>query len=386
MRNLVVGVVVGLVIGVVLGSAIVAPRLKLPEHKTFSQEQDSNITKPASRFVSAPRSQRKPAPVHWRMASAYASQMPQMGELAQRLDNSVWHLSDGVFRLKMHEPGTLVPSNQMVDAVRSQAIDAAFAAPSFWAHKNPAFHLFSAIPFGPSAQEYLSWIFDGGGREIMDELYKHQGLHGLVCGIIASEGSGWFRDPIESLEAFKALRIGMGGLGGLVVQQVGAKTMNLNEGDVFVALKKVMIDGAEASQPAVDMDLGLHKIARHYYFPGWHQPATLLHLIVNGDAWLNLPKSRRAQIDAACASNVAHGLAVGEARQFNALREFTKQGVRIHTWSPDILVPLKKAWTKIQVDLAKGNQDFKRVWDSLTKFREEYAIWREISAGTPMQN
>ena len=84
MRNLVVGVVVGLVIGVVLGSAIVAPRLKLPAHKTSSQEQDPNITKPAPQIVSAPRPPRKPAPVHWRMASAYASQMPQMGELAQR--------------------------------------------------------------------------------------------------------------------------------------------------------------------------------------------------------------------------------------------------------------------------------------------------------------
>ena len=146
-----------------------------------------------------------------------------------------------------------------------------------------------------------------------------------------------------------------------------------------------MIDGAEASQPAVDMNLGLHKIAQHYYFPGWHQPATLLHLIVNGDAWLSLSKSRRTQIDAACAGNVAHGLAVGEARQFDALRAFIKQGVHIHTWSPDILASLREAWTETHLDLAKGNPDFKRVWDSLTKFREEYAIWREISAGTPGQ-
>ena len=383
MRNLIVGVVVGLVIGVVLGSTIVAPRLKLPAHKTAFQERGFNVTNPATRITSMPRSPEKRAPMQWRMASAYASQMPQMGELAKRLDTNTWHLSSGEFRLKMHEPNTLVPSNQMFEAVRSKAIDAAFAAPSFWAEKNPAFQLYSAIPFGPPLQEYLSWIFDGGGRKIMDELYKHHGLHGLVCGVIASEGSGWFRAPVESLEAFKALRIGMGGLGGLVAQRVGAKTISLDEGDVFMALSKKVIDGAEASQPAVDMNLGLHKIARHYYFPGWHQPATLLHLIVNGDAWLSLSKSRRTQIGAACAGNVAHGLAVGEARQFDALRAFIKQGVHIHTWSPDILASLREAWAETHVDLAKGNPDFKRVWDSLTKFREEYAIWREISAGTP---
>ncbi len=382
MRNLIVGVVAGLVIGVVLGSTIVAPRLKLPTHKMAFQERGFNGTNPATRIASMQRSPGKRAPVQWRMASAYASNMPQMGELAKRLDTNIWHLSNGEFRLKMHEPDTLVPSNQMFEAVRSKAIDAAFAAPSFWAGKNTAFQLYSAIPFGPPLQEYLSWIFDGGGRKIMDKLYKHHGLHGLVCGVIASEGSGWFRNPIESLEAFKALRIGMGGLGGMVAQRVGAKTMSLDEGGVFMALKKKMIDGAEASQPAVDMNLGLHKIARHYYFPGWHQPATLLHLIINEDAWLSLSKSQRTQFDAACASNVAHGLAVGEARQFDALREFIKQGVRIHTWSPDILGSLREAWTKTHADLAEGNPDFKRVWDSLTKFREEYAIWREISAGT----
>ena len=383
MRNLIVGVVVGAVLGVVLGSAIVAPRLKLPAYKAVAQEQSFEVTGADIRDAGSPQPAIKQIPIQWRMASAYASQMPQMGELARRLDTKTWHLSDGGFQLKMHEPGTLVPSNQMFEAVRSRAIDAAFAAPSFWAGKNLAFELFSAIPFGPPLQEYLAWIYDGGGRQIMDDLYQRFGLYGLVCGVIASEGSGWFLNPVENLESFKSLRIGMRGLGGIVAQKVGAKTMSLEERDVVVALEKGMIDGAVASQPSVDMHLGLHKIAQNYYFPGWHQRVTLLHLIVNGDAWRNLSKSRRAQVDAACADNVAYGLAAGEARQFNALREFTKLGVRIHTWSPKILASLKVAWAESHVDFAKRNHDFKRVWESLTTFREEYAIWHEISSGNP---
>ena len=58
-------------------------------------------------------------------------------------------LSDGAFEIKLHEPETLVQRNEMFDAVRSGTIDAAFATPTFWSKQNPAFQLYSAIPFGP---------------------------------------------------------------------------------------------------------------------------------------------------------------------------------------------------------------------------------------------
>lgn len=388
MRNLVAGIIVGLVVGVVVGTTVIAPRLKLPAHRTAEAKQaeaDRGISAaaPAPGAAGVPRPPPDTESVTWRMASAYASSLPQTGELGVRLETTLWRLSGGVFRLKLHEPGTLAAGGQMFEAVRSRAIEAAFAAPAFWAGKNPAFHLYSAIPFGPPLPEYLSWFYAGGGRRILEDLYKKQGLRGMVCGALAPAGSGWFRKPVDSLEEFKALRLGMGGLGGMVARKLGVRTMSLDEGDVSVALEKGMIDGAEASQPAIDMSLGLHKIARHYYVPGWRRPATLLHLIVNAEAWESLAQSRRAQLRSACAGNVAHGLAMGEARQFGALKEFTKQGIQIHAWPPGILAALRTAWTRTRTGLAKKNRDFRRTWNSLAKFREEYAIWREISAGAP---
>jgi len=391
MRNLVVGIVVGLVVGIVVGTTVIAPRLKLPAHRLIgdassSQPLTAADIKASSAVTAAPSNaaaNRGPTPLNWRMASAYASSLPQLGEQGVRLETTLWHLSGGAMKIKLHEPGTLVAADAMFDAVRSAAIETAFAAPSFWAAKNPAFQLFSAVPFGPPLTEYLSWLFDGGGRQILEELYRKQDLHGIVCGVLAPEGSGWFRQPVDDVSAFKALRLGLGGLGGKVAAKLGATTMTLAEGDVFVALEKGLIDGAEASQPAVDLALGLHQLARHYYFPSWHQPATLLHLIVNAELWNGLSKSQRTQIDAACRDNISHGLAVGEARQFEALKEMTKLGVRINTWSPDILAALRVAWTQVRAEEAKASRDFKRTWDSLQAFREEYAIWREISAGTP---
>ncbi len=394
MRNLVVGIVVGLVVGIVVGTTIIAPRLKLPAHKIMARQstpvapsvaiqEPTTLTRAAAERPAQPSSPGSQPTLTWRMASAYASALPQLGEQGVRFETTLWHLSAGTMRVKLHEPGTLVAADDMFNAVRSAAIEAAFAAPSFWADKNPAFQLFSAIPFGPPLPEYLSWMFDGGGLQILQDLYAKQGLRGLVCGVLAPEGSGWFRQPVDNINDFKALRLGMGGLGGKVAAKLGANTMTLAEGDVFVALEKGLIDGAEASQPAVDLELGLHQLARHYYFPGWHQPATLLHLIVNLDLWNGLPKSRRSQIEAACRDNISHGLAVGEARQFGALKELVRQGVKIEIWAPDILAALKAAWAQVLAEEKNNNRDFKRAWESLQAFREEYGIWREISEGTP---
>ncbi|MDD9876871.1 MAG: TRAP transporter substrate-binding protein [Magnetovibrio sp.] len=411
MRNLIVGVVVGVVVGIVVGTTVIAPRLKLPAQEArLKWDRDAEGAARVQRSLPAtarleaaarpapPPAEPEPAaapeapaeaddapPLRWRMASAYASTIPQLGGLAKRLESTVWHISGGDIGITFYEPGTLVAASEMFDAVRSGAIDAAFATPMTWADKNPAFQLFAAVPFGPPVQEYLAWMFVGGGREISETLHHAQGVHPIVCGALAPEGSGWFRKPVKTLAEFKALRIGMNGLGGKVAKALGATVMEMAESDVFVALESNLIDGAEASQPAVDLTLGLHQLAGHYYFPSWHQPATLLTLIVNLEAWQALSANQRAQIDAACGDNVRHGLADGEARQFGALKELIKLGTEIETWAPDILDALEAAWRRVSDAEAQRNPDFQRAWTSLRTFREEYGIWREIGEGTPLR-
>ena len=37
---------------------------------------------------------------------------------------------------------------------------------------------------------------------MFEEIYGQFGIHSVICGIIAPEASGWFREPIESVEDF----------------------------------------------------------------------------------------------------------------------------------------------------------------------------------------
>lgn len=401
MRNLIVGIVVGVVVGIVVGTTVVAPRLRLPVQTDAELRAKPPVTphlpEPAShnadkaptatpsaangpRPTGAPRPAAKPATVtisRLRMASAYSASMAELGGLAKRLEQNIFAISDGALELKFFEPGTLVATDAALDALRSGAIEAVFATPGLWAERNSALYLFSGIPFGPAIQEYLAWLH-ADGRALMDDILEKLGVHGLVCGLLAPEGSGWFRQPVHTLEQLKGMRIGMTGLGGHVLKRLGATVSAVAEGDVFVALERGLIDGAAAAQPSIDLKLGLHRMARHYYFPGWHQPATPLTLLINLDTWKSLSEPARAQIETVCGDNVAAGLAQSEAGQFDALKALTVDGVQLQTWPPEIISALRAAWTDEVAALRTGNKDFAKAWDSLQQFREEYGIWREI--------
>ncbi|MCH7863939.1 MAG: TRAP transporter substrate-binding protein [Proteobacteria bacterium] len=313
------------------------------------------------------------------MGSAYASTLPQLGTLAKKLDRDIWRVSDGRLEIKFHEPGTLVPPLEMFEAVRAGVIDAAFSSPGFWGNKIPALQLFAAVPFGPSAKEYLAWIYFGGGQELFELIYHANGIHSVFCGLTAPEASGWFRKRIRTVEDLKGLKMRFFGLGARVMEKLGVTTTRLTDGDIFVALETGAIDAAEFSMPAIDLKLGFHRMAKNYYFPGWHQPATMFELMINLEKWNGLPVTQRAQVEAVCGDNIRYGLAEGEAAQFAALKEMQAQGVVLRRWPGEILDALRDAWAKVAREESKEDDDFRRVWKSLSAFREDYTIWQELS-------
>ena len=105
----------------------------------------------------------------------------------------------------------------------------------------------------------------------------------------------------------------------------------------------------------------------------------LFDVIINLKKWNALPAPQQTQINTVCAQNINLGLAEGEAAQFAALKAIEAKKVQIHRWPTEILAALEKAWRRQAIESSNADSDFRRVWESLTRFRRDYSIWNDFS-------
>jgi TRAP-type mannitol/chloroaromatic compound transport system substrate-binding protein len=317
-------------------------------------------------------------PVRLKMASTYPSSLTQLGTLGKILEDNITSASGGDIELKFFEPGALVPALEVFDAVKNGSVDAAWSTPGYWQGKEPALALFAAVPFGPSAGEFSAWLLNAGGEAKMQEIYAKHNIHSIICGVIAPEASGWFREEITSLDQLKGKKMRFFGLGAKVMQKLGVDTQLLAGADIYPALERGTIDATEFSMPAIDLNLGFYQVAKHYYFPGWHQQSTMFELMINKGKWDGMSEQQQKLVTMACRANIALGLAEGEAIQGKALAELQGHGVQIHRWPQEILDQFEATWNEVAAEQAATDATFKETWDSLQAFRAEYKVWSDL--------
>ena len=318
-------------------------------------------------------------PIVLDVASTFPGNMPVLGEVSRGLPDKIKRASGGDLILKFHEPGKLVAGADSVNAVSRGEVAAAWAGAGWFAAKDSAFNIFSSVPFGPGIGEYLAWMYRGGGLEAARAMFAEYNVHNIPCGLIPAEASGWFRKEIRSLSDLKGLKMRFFGLGAKVMQRFGVETQQLPPGEIFEALKSGALDATEFSLPAMDQPLGFHKVAKDYYFPGWHQQATLFDLYINKTVWERLPGNHKAIIEIACGDAMREMIADGEALQWKAMKEMQAEGVILKRWPAEILVAFDDAWKELVAEESAKNPNFKRVHDSYAAFRSNYAIWRSFN-------
>jgi len=319
-------------------------------------------------------------PVRWKMASAYNRTLAISGPMGLFFIDEVKKASDGTMRIQYFEPGALVPTNEIFNAVSTGAVDAGWASPGFWTGHGDEFAIFSGVPFGPAGTEMLTWLYRGGGQEMMDKTYARFNIKSLPCVMLSPEAGGWFNKEVKTTADLRGLKMRFFGLGAKVVEKYGVSTQLLGVPDIYPALERGTIDATELSVPAIDYSIGLYQVAKYYYFPGWQQPSTVLEFMVNLDRWKALSDRQRQIIELSCRSTMAESIADSESAQAKAVRDIEAKGVQIRSFSPELIETFRKGWTEVVDDLNAKDPEFAEVWKSLAAFRADYAQWRKINA------
>lgn len=314
--------------------------------------------------------------IHWRLPLSFQTTMPVLGDNPIYVTEMLRSASAGAVDIRIFEPGEVVPALGITEAVREGKVEAGYTWLGYDQGRTPASALLGAVPFGMEPWEFAAWWFDAGGREHGEALYAKQNIQAVLCGLTGPETAGWFRRPVESLADVQGLKIRFAGIGGKVMERAGASVTMLPGGEIFQALEKGAIDATEYALPIVDQSLGFNRVAPYNYYPGWHQPATSSHMVVNLDVWRSIAEADRKLIELACTAGVLRNLARSEALQGAVIAGFAEVGVEARTLPKAVLRELQRVTESVLAEEAAKDADFAAILESQRQFRSDYAHWK----------
>ena len=246
--------------------------------------------------------------IQWRMSTSYTAALDVIQGAAERLGKIVDEMSGGRFRIEVLPGGQIMGPFECFDAAsKGTEIQAFMGSPQYWSAKEPAIEWFATIPFGMNPEGMAAWFYQGDGLKLMEEAYGAFNLVPRPAIADSPQMGGWFRKKINTTSDFRGLKMRIVNLGGKVYARAGATTVLTPGSEIYAALERGVIDTAEWIGPHYDMQINLHKTARYYYYPGWHEPGTTLDFGFNKKAYDALPVDLRRMLDHAAAAVQVYG-------------------------------------------------------------------------------
>jgi len=283
-------------------------------------------------------------------------------------------LTDGRVEVTMMSVGSVVDFQETLDAVGAGILDGHVTDTSYFAGKNPAFGLIGN-PTGAwsDPREMLKFFNEGGGKELMNELVEPYGTHFVGASTPGLEA--FVSDvPLDGVDDLQGLKLrAPAGLVQRVFGAAGSSPVNLPTSEVFTALDKGVVDAADYSVFHVNQSQGLHEIAQHPVYPGFHS-MPLIEVSLNKDTWDSFPEDIQRIFEESVADVAERQIAAVDEKDAAAVEEAKAQGATIHDWSAEERAKFRAIamgeWEKV----ASESEHAQKVYDTLTTFLREEGL------------
>jgi TRAP-type mannitol/chloroaromatic compound transport system substrate-binding protein len=305
-------------------------------------------------------------------------------DFARQYTDRVERMSGGRLKIDLLPAGAVVKAFQVMDAVSDGVLDAAHSVCVYWYGKNKAASLFGTGPvFGGSATTMLSWFYAGGGRELYRELTQDNmklNVVGLLGFPMFAQPFGWFKSEVTKASQLKGFKYRTVGLAADLMQKMGMSVAQLPGGEIVPAMERGVIDAFEFNNPSSDRRFGAQDVAKNYYLSSYHQASESFEFLFNKDVWDDLDDDLRAilehSVEAASTANTASAM---DNYSKDLLELQTKEGVKVHRTSKDILDAELKAWDELIPELEK-DKFIKKVLDSQRAWVDRVVFYELMNA------
>ncbi|MDP3798116.1 MAG: TRAP transporter substrate-binding protein [Polaromonas sp.] len=300
-------------------------------------------------------------------------------EYANDFAKKVNDMAGGKLKIEVLPAGAVVPAFQLLEAVNKGTLDGGHGVVAYHYGKNSALALWGSGPaFGMDPNMLLAWHNYGGGKAILEEIYKSLNMDvvSYLYGPMPTQPLGWFKKPVTKVEDMKGLKFRTVGLAVDVFTEMGTAVNPLPGGEIVPALDRGLIDAAEFNNASSDRLLGFPDVVKNCMLQSFHQSSEQFEILFNKGKYNALPQELKSIIDYAVQAASADMSWKAVERNSQDYIELKKAGVKFYKTPDPILRAQLAAWDKTIDKKAKENALFKKVLDSQKVFAQRAGQWQ----------
>jgi len=300
-------------------------------------------------------------------------------EYANDFASKVNNMASGRLKIEVLPSGSVVPAFQLLDAVNKGTLDGGHGVLAYHYGKSSALALWGSGPaFGMDPNMVLSWHQYGGGKQLLEEIYKSLNIDvaSYVYGPMPTQPLGWFKKPIAKVTDLKGLKYRTVGLAVDIFTELGVAVNPLPGGEIVPALDRGLIDAAEFNNATSDRILGFPDVVKNCMLQSFHQSGEQFEILFNKGKLDALPAELKSIIEYSVQASSAEMSWKAIDRNSKDYADMKKQGIKFYKTPDAILKAQLDAWDKVVEKKSAENPYFKKVMESQRAFAERAGQWQ----------
>ena len=321
--------------------------------------------------------------VKWRMGSTWTPAI-NLYHGDKSMIKYVKDMTNGDFDIKWFPSGSLMGAFEYFDACSKGVVEAVGDWSSYWVSKDPAFDFLGSMPYGFTNMDYVVWYYQFGGEALYNEAYGKFGMRYFNMGATTSESG--FRTtektgPIKSIADYKGKKVRTPARATIwILEKLGGTPVKMPGGEIYLAVERGTLDGAEFSAPGIDWEMGFAEITKYWSVPCWFQPASQVGVMVNEKAWQKLSPQYQAILRTAAKAAAMEAITFYEADSGRAIEKFIEKGTEIVKLDEESLKKLDELSGEYIIMSAKERGGlFAKILKSQMEYLNEYKDWRDMT-------
>jgi TRAP-type mannitol/chloroaromatic compound transport system substrate-binding protein len=300
-------------------------------------------------------------------------------EYANDFANKVNLMASGKLKIEVLPSGSVVPAFQLLEAVNKGTLDGGHGVVAYHYGKNNALALWGSGPaFGMDPNMVLAWHNYGGGKALLDEIYKSMNMDvvSYLYGPMPTQPFGWFKKPISNVAQLKGVKFRTVGLAVDMYTDMGAAVNPLPGGEIIPALDRGLLDAAEFNNATSDRILGFPDVVKNCMLQSFHQSGEQFEILFNKTKFNALPAELKAIVDFSVQAASADMSWKAIERNSKDYIDLKKQGIKFYKTPDAILKAQLVSWDKIIAKKSAENEMFKKILESQKAYAERAGQWQ----------